>query len=277
MIFDRVEGGSVMASERKDTWAAGKLYEPYVGRWSRRVAGEFLRWLDAPRKKDWLDVGCGTGGVTETILAQTQPRSVRGVDSSPGFVEHARAHVEDPRAAFEVGDAQALPVGSAQFDAAVSGLVLNFVPKPALAVQEMKRAVRPGGLVAVYVWDYAGRMELMRYFWDAAAALDRGAAELDEGRRFPLCRPDALTELFGAAGLRQVEAKAIDVDTVFRDFDDYWTPFLGAQGPAPGYAMSLDEARRGALRDRLRAALPVASDGSIALVARAWAVRGRVS
>jgi SAM-dependent methyltransferase len=276
MIWDRGKE-AIMADERKDTWAAGKLYEPYVGRWSRLVARDFLRWLDAPGGQDWLDVGCGTGGLSETILRQAQPRSVRGVDSSAGFVEHARAHVADARAAFEVGDAQSLPVASAQFDAAVSGLVLNFVPKSDRAVQEMTRAVRPGGTVALYVWDYAGKMELMRYFWDAAAALDPKAAELDEGRRFPICRPDRLAELFGDAGLREVEAQTIDVATVFRDFDDYWTPFLGAQGPAPGYAMSLDEERRGALRERLRAALPAARDGSIALVARAWAVRGRVS
>ena len=265
-----------MADERKDTWAAGKLYEPYMGRWGRLVATELLRWLEPPDGLDWLDVGCGTGGVSEVILQRAQPRSVRGVDSSAGFVEHARTHVTDPRAAFEVGDAQSLPVGSAQFDAAVSGLVLNFVPEPALAVREMKRAVRPGGVVAAYVWDYAGGMELIRHFWDAAVALDRKALELDEGRRFPLCRPEPLLELFARGGLDGVEAKPIDVDTVFRDFDDYWTPFLGAQGPAPGYAMSLDEEGRGALRDAIRAALPVSGDGSIPLVARAWAVRGRV-
>jgi SAM-dependent methyltransferase len=265
-----------MAGERRDRWAAGTLYEPYMGRWGRLVAKEFLRWLELPHGLDWLDVGCGTGGVSEVILQRGRPRSVRGVDSSSGFVEHARAHVTDPRAAFELGDAQSLPVGSAQFDAAVSGLVLNFVPEPALAVQEMKRAVRPGGVVAAYVWDYAGRMELIRFFWDAAAALDGKALELDEGRRFPLCRPEPLLELFTCAGLSGVEAKPLDVDMVFRDFDDYWTPFLGAQGPAPGYAMSLDEDRRGALRDAIRAALPVSGDGSIALVARAWAVRGRV-
>jgi hypothetical protein len=114
----------------------------------------------------------------------------------------------------------------------------------------------------------------MRYFWDAAVALDPAAGELDEGRRFPLCRPEPLAGLFRDAALTDVDARAIDVPTVFRDFDDYWTPFLGGQAPAPGYAMSLDEGRRGVLRERIRAALPVAADGSIRLVARAWAVRG---
>ena len=157
----------------------------------------------------------------------------------------------------------------------VSGLVLNFVPDPAAAVAEMTRVARPGGAVAAYVWDYRDGMELMRRFWDAAVALDPVARELDEGQRFgPMCRPEVLAALFRDAGLRRVEARAVDVPTRFRDFDDYWMPFLGGQGPAPGYAMTLSENRRAALRERIRADLPIASDGSISLSARAWAVRG---
>jgi len=159
-------------------------------------------------------------------------------------------------------------------DAAVSGLVLSFVPDPAGAVAEMTRVTRAGGRVAAYVWDYGGRMELIRRFWDAAAALDPAAATLDEGRRFGLCRPEPLAGLFRDAGLVEVAGRPIEVPTRFRDFDDYWTPFLGGQGPAPGYAMALDEGRRAALREALRARLPVAADGSIPLVARAWAVAG---
>ncbi len=264
----------VTSEQHRDKWAAGKHYEPYVGRWSQLVAKEFLQWLAAPARLDWLDVGCGTGALTETIMQQMQPRSVIGIDPSAGFVEYATARVSDPRVTFEVADAQALPFESARFDNAVSGLVLNFVPKPSLALQQMARVVRPGGVVAAYVWEYAGKMELMRHFWDAAVELDADALELDEGRRFPLCQPAPLTALFGEAGLRDVETRTIDVDTPFRNFDDYWSPFLGGQGPAPGYAMSLNEERRGALRDRIRATLPVAGDGSIALIARAWAVRG---
>jgi SAM-dependent methyltransferase len=264
-----------MTTAHKDRWGAGNLYEPYVGRWSRLVAKEFFAWVQAPPNLDWLDVGCGTGALTETILKVAEPRSVRGIDPSAGFIEHARAHVTDPRVTFEVADAQSLPVEPARFGAAVSGLVLNFVPKPLLAVREMARAVRHAGVVAAYVWDYAGKMELMRYFWDAAVELDPAAIEADEGSRFPLCKPDALIDLFTQAGLREVEARSIDAPTRFRDFDDYWSPFLGGQAPAPAYAMSLREERRAALRERIRAALPIARDGSIDLIARAWAVRGR--
>jgi SAM-dependent methyltransferase len=168
-----------------------------------------------------------------------------------------------------------LPFAAAEFDRVVAGLVLNFLPDPVRAVAEMARVVRPGGVVAVYVWDYVEGMELMRRFWDAAAALDPQAAELDEGRRFPLCRPEALHRLFAQAGLAGIGTRAIEVPTRFREFDDYWTPFLGGQGPAPAYCVALADEVRTALRERLRASLPIRGDGSIQLTARAWAVRGR--
>lgn len=262
------------ASHQANIWASGAAYEPYVGRWSRLVAREFLEWLDIPPGKRWLDVGSGTGALSQAILQTNDPAAVVGVDRSEDFAAYAGAQTQDARAEFRVGDAQALPVEDGTFDAATSGFVLNFIPQPKRAVEEMARAVVPGGTVALYVWDYAGKVQFMRHFWNAAAALDPQAAELDEGRRFPICDPRALAEVFHAAGLTGVETRAIDIATDFRDFDDFWLPFLGAQGPAPSYAMSLSEERRNALRDRIRQALPFALDGSIPLVARAWAVRG---
>ena len=259
---------------KPDVWAAGDLYEPYVGRWSRVVAREFLPWLGVPPAREWLDVGCGTGALSQCIIATAAPARVHGIDPSAGFIEHAKAHTQG--ASFDVGDAQKLPVANAAFDAAVAGLVLNFVPKPELAVREMRRAVRSGGVVAAYVWDYADKMQLMRYFWDAAVELNPAARELDEGVRFPLCNEKSLRALFADAALNEIELRAIDAPTPFRDFDDYWQPFLGGQAPAPGYCMSLDEAKRAALRERIRAKLPFERDGSIRLIARAWAVKGKV-
>ena len=257
-----------------DVWASGDAYEPYVGRWSRLVARDFLTWLAAAPGARWLDLGCGTGALTEAILAAAAPAYVQGVDRSLSYALFARDRVRDGRTGFLVADARSLPQRGQSVDVVVSGLALNFIPQPELAVAEMARTTRPGGIVAAYVWDYAGRMQLVRYFWDAAIALDPRASELDEGRRFPICHPAVLEALFRGAGLRGVESRAIDVPTSFRDFDDYWRPFLGGQGPAPGYAMALGEGRRTALRERIRAALPVAADGSIGLAARAWAVRG---
>jgi SAM-dependent methyltransferase len=259
-----------------DVWGVGEAYECYVGRWSSLVAAEFLAWLAVPPGAAWLDVGCGTGMLTRRILEQAAPASVLGVDSSAGFIAYARGQVRDARAEFRTGDARALPVEDQAFGAAVSGLVLNFVPDQPQMVAEMRRATKPGGTVAAYVWDYAGEMQLMRRFWEAAVALDPAAADKVESLRFPVCKPEPLRALFEGAGLRDVETRAIDVPTIFKDFDDYWSPFLGGMGSGPAYAIALGEPQRLALRDRLRATLPTSPDGTIRLMARAWGVRGMV-
>lgn len=258
----------------REVWAVGDAYEAYVGRWSRLVADAFVRWLDVPTGLRWLDVGCGTGALTATILAVADPAEVIGVDPSDAFLTGARARITDGRSTFHTGDARSLPLPDNHVDVIVSGLALNFVPEPGLAVAESVRVAKPGGLVAAYVWDYAEGMAMMRSFWDAAVALDPAAAELDEGPRFPVCRPESLSALWTETGLADVAVAPIDVPTVFADFDDFWTPFLGGQGPAPGYVMSLTDRDRLALRDLLRARLPTDPDGSIPLTARAWAVRG---
>ena len=267
--------GQAGGADRAGWWGSGNAYEPYVGRWSRPVAREFLGWLAVPPGGRWLDVGCGTGALSETILSLANPGEILGIDPSPAFVAFARDRVRDPRVRFDVGEAQALQADAATFDAVVAGLVLNFVPEPGGAVSEMARVARPDGTVAAYLWDYAEGMQMMRHFWDAAIALDPAARELDEGSRFALCRPEPLADLFRSAGLEDVEVRAIDVPTVFRDFDDYWSPFLAGQAPAPAYAMSLSEEGRAELRDRIKANLPTNAEGEHYLTARAWAVRGK--
>jgi SAM-dependent methyltransferase len=201
------------------------------------------------------------------------PDSVVGVEPSEAFLETANEGLGG-RAVFHQGSATAIPLGESSVDVVVSGLMLNFVPDPRAAVLEMKRVTDKDGTIAAYVWDYAGKMEAIRFFWDAAVDLDPDAAQLDEGVRFPLCSPDALETLFAGVGLEDVEVKAIDIFTVFATFDDYWQPFLGGQGPAPAYAMSLTEDARGLLRDRLHERIPTTADGTISLDARAWAIRG---
>jgi len=258
-----------------DTWESGSPYEQYVGRWSRQVAPQFLSWLGIPAGRRWLDVGCGTGALCAAIVDRCSPASVVGVEPSEGFLRAAKDNLAN-RAALHLGSATAIPLGDASVDVAVSGLVLNFVPDQRAALAEMARVTGKGGTIAAYVWDYAGKMELMRYFWDAAVELDANAAKLDEGLRFPLCRPEALEKLFADAGLKGVEVKPIDIETRFTSFDDYWQPFLGGQGPAPAYAMSLDESGRTRLRDHIRKRLPTAASGLISLIARAWAARAAV-
>ena len=264
-----------MSSTQSQGWTAGEAYDPYVGRWSRVVAREFLGWLSVPAGSEWLDVGCGTGALTEAILAVGRPRRIIGMDGSVGYVAFAASRIMDARAEFKVGDAQSIEHPGSSLDAAVSGLVLNFLPRPESAAAEMARVLKPGGVAAAYVWDYAGEMQMMRIFWDAAAELDPSTRALDEGVRFPICRPDALQALWHGAGLEALDTRPIDIQTRFRDFDDFWSPFLGGQGPAPSYAMSLDDAARTRLRELIRSRLKPGANGSLELTARAWAVRGR--
>jgi SAM-dependent methyltransferase len=262
------------SAKPKDNWADGDRYEGYIGRWSRHVAREYIQWLAVPAGSQWLDVGCGTGALSQTILQLADPAKIKGIDRSEGFVNFAKENVRDSRVEFVVGDAEELTDAPESFDAVISGLVLNFLPHQDRALAGMRRVTRAGGVVAVYVWDYAEGMQLIRHFFDAAIELDPKVVELDEGPRFPICRPDALRQLFESTGLQHVEVRAIEIPTVFRNFDDYWNPFLGGQGPAPSYAMSLSEERRTALREQIRARLPINSNGSISLTARAWAARG---
>lgn len=171
-------------------WNRGASYDYYIGRWSRLVAHQFVPWLHVSDGAQWLDIGCGTGNLSQTILERADPQSVLGIESSEWYIEFARMQINDPRVTFRLGDAQALQVESASYDAAVSGLVLNFVTHPRQALREMIRALRVGGTVAAYVWDYAGQMQLMRHFRDAAVELDRKTAlALDEGQRFTICQP----------------------------------------------------------------------------------------
>lgn len=257
-----------------DSWSGGNDYENYVGRWSRLVAPRFVAWLSVQPGARWLDVGCGTGALTETVLLDGSPDAIVGIDPSPDFLAVAAAQVPDPRASFRPGNAQAIPLEDATVDVVVSGLVLNFVSDREAALREMRRVTRAGGTVGAYVWDYQGEMQLMKLFWDTAAALDPASRTLHEASRFRFCRPGPLRALFIDAGLLSVEVEPIVVPTVFRDFDDYWTPFLHASAPAPTYARSLGEDQREALRTALQRRLPTRDDGSIHLTAGAWAVRG---
>lgn len=258
------------------TWADGDAYEAFMGRWSRKMAPKFLTWVRVPEGARVVDVGSGTGAMAEALLARGAA-SVQGFDLSPGFVEAAKRRLPDPRVQFTVADAQALPAPDASFDAAVSGLTLNFVPDPGRAVAEMKRVTRPGGIVAAYLWDLARGMGLLRNFWDVAVELDPDrAGPLDEGRRFTLCSREALGELFRKAQLEDVRSGALTIEMPFENFEAYWSPFLGGQGPAPGYLASLDGGARERLRVALRSRVAPRGDGPFTLKARAWAVRGRL-
>ena len=263
-----------MKPANEDIFSHAGSYEAYVGRWSRLVAQQFIRWINPAPGLTWLDLGAGTGVLTQIICQEASPARVLGVDLSEDYIAFARQRLHDERVEFRVSDADDLAFEAPQFDVAVAGLVLNFLSAPEQAVKSMAYAVRQGGIVAAYVWDYSGQMEMMRHFWDAAIHVDSSAREMDAGQRFTICKPDNLRSLFQSVDLMAVDVMPIDIETRFKDFDDYWLPFLGAQGSVSKYLRGLSDETRNALRDQLQRQLPVAQDGSILLVARAWAVKG---
>lgn len=263
-----------MPGAMRDVWQFSEAYERYIGRWSRLIARQFVAELPVARGGVWVDAGCGSGALTAAILSLREPERVVALDRSTEFVAGCRQSFRDTQATFLTGDLVRLPLADEQASAVVSGLVLNFVSEPELALREMLRCARIGGLVATYLWDYAEGMQLIRFFWDAAIAVDPGAASLDEAARFPLCQPAALAELYAGAGASEVRVSSITVPTVFESFDDLWSPFLGGQGPAPTYTMSLGAEQREALRERLRQLVPIHADGTITLLAKAWVARG---
>jgi ubiquinone/menaquinone biosynthesis C-methylase UbiE len=263
-----------MTSEYKNTFGNAKAYEIYVGRWSRLVAKQFIAWLNPVPEKIWLDVGAGTGILSQVILQDASPAKVVALDSSEDYLHFAREQRQDSRLEYRLGDALNLPFEASIFDIAVSGLVLNFLPDPPQAVKEMRDAVKAGGIVAAYLWDYSGKMEMMRQFWDAASVIDPKSKELDGGNRFAIADPKNLRATFESFDLEAVETTPIDVETRFKDFEDYWQPFLAAQGSVGKYLQTINEETLLAIREQLRQQLPKAEDGAIPLIARAWAVKG---
>src|SRR6266851_2847242 len=260
---------------KMDRWTSGSHHDQWMGRWSRLLAKEFLKWLDVPNGLRWIDVCCGSGIVTAAIVERNAPASIVGVDVSVEQINFARQHRAHPNVAFETADAMNLPFAGARFDVAVCGLGLNYIPDPARGLKEFCRVLSPGGTVAVYLWDYAKGARFLREFWDAAIALNADAADADQARRFPICTPEGLRGAFEQAGLEDLTLHSLEIVTRFTSFEDYWEPLLTGQGSPPSYLATRSKKIQEAIRERLRAALPVNAQGAIELLACAWAIRGR--
>jgi SAM-dependent methyltransferase len=250
-------------------------YLRFMDRWSCQLAPLMVRFARLSAPASVLDVGTGLGALASAVADAYPHATVTGIDPSSAFVE-AAARTSNPRLGFLVGDAQALQFPAASFDAALSMLVLNFIPEPQQAVREMIRVTRAGGVVAAAVWDYGEGMEMLRIFWDEAVVLNPAVALHDE-RHVALCKRGELGALWRTSGLADIDEQPLTLEMTFESFEDYWSPFLGGVGPAGAYATSLSEVDRDALRFRLSHRL---SDGHedqpITLRARAWAVRGAV-
>lgn len=251
-------------------------YERNMGRWSRRLAPEFLRFADCPRAIRVLDVGCGTGHLAMAVAAAAAAQEIRGIDLAEPYIDRARRTAADPRLRFEVGDACAIDAPDASFDAVLSLLVLHFVPQPQRAIAEMRRVARPGAVVAAAVWDARGGFVANRLFFDTAAALDPRAGER-RARNYtrPLTRPGELGQAWRQAGMAEVTQACLCSRMEFTCFEDYWEPYEGQDGPGAEYVRSLDASARGQLRDAVAAAyLDGEADGPRSYAALAWAVRG---
>lgn len=257
----------------EDTWNSSDPYEYFMGRWSKLMAPVFLSWLNPSFHKSWLDLGCGTGALSESIYFNYEPSNLTCLDLSAGFLKKATERLPG-NVNFKIGNASNIPNSNDSFDIIVSGLALNFFPDLESALIEMKRVIKPTGIIAAYVWDYAGRMDFLRHFWDTAFEVDPGSYKQDEGVRFPICNIYNLKMLFQKAALSNIEISYLDIHTVFKNFEDYWQPFLGAQGPAPSYLASLNENLQNSIKSSLRKKMIVEPDGSIKLLARAIAIKG---
>lgn len=236
----------------------------------------FLDFVGVQDGQSVLDVGSGTGSVAAAVLSTSHTSRVIGIDASAEYIARARERLQSERLTFEQGDAQRLRFAHASFDTTLSLLVLNFIPDAPAALREMIRVTKPGGVVAAAVWDYGDGMEMLRFFWDEAIALDPASDSRDE-RHMPFSRQGELTRLWREGGLTGLHEAPLTIPLDFAEFDDYWEPFLGSQGPAGAYVSTLPDDRRSQLKHRLRTRLiGAAEDRPIQLNARAWAVKGTV-
>ena len=269
-----------MSATPSSTFTAhdGAAYERMMGRWSRRLAPGFLAFAGVPGPHEVvLDLGCGTGVLTEALLACAPQARVQGVDLSPAYVAQARERLAG-RARFAVGDACALDLPDSAFDRVLCLLVLHFVPQPERAIAEMMRVCRPGGTVAAAVWDAAGGYVANRMFFDTAALVDPQAdARRSRNYTRPLTRPGQLAQAWHAGGLQDIESTQLLIRMDFEHFEDWWSPYLGREGPIAEYVATLDAVTRERLEAALRRAyLAGEPDGPRSFAAVAWAVRGRV-
>jgi SAM-dependent methyltransferase len=251
----------------------GKAYERLMGRWSQVVGAQFLDWVDPPRGLNWIDVGCGNGAFTEVLIARAAPAAVTGIDPSEGQIDYARTRPGAKLAQFRVGDAQALPFADNSFDAASMALVITFLSDPGKAAREMSRVVKPGGLVAAYMWDFAGGGFPIRPL--GAAMKSVGLTE-PARPNVEASRRENMEAFWRQAGLQAVETTVVRIRVAYADFDDFWASSTVPVGPAGKAVADMSPATREQVKARLREILPIAADGSIAYEAFANAVKGRV-
>jgi SAM-dependent methyltransferase len=243
-------------------------YAAFMGRWSQPLAVGFADLADVHGGQRALDVGCGPGMLTEELVARLGEAAVTAIDPSPSFVAATRERF--PEADVRSGAAEQLPFADDTFDVALAQLVVHFMADPVRGLAEMARVTRPGGLVAVCVWDHAGDGGPLSLFWRAVRDIDPGAGD-ESG--LAGSREGHLAELCRAAGLPEAESTSLTVRVGFATYADWWEPFTLGVGPAGTYVAGLDTQARSSLARRCAELLP---DPPFQVAASAWAVTARV-
>lgn len=253
-------------------------YERLMGRWSKRLAPGFIAFAGSAPGESILDVGCGTGSLTFTLAKNPGLKAISAIDFSPVFVEAASRANTDPRIHIRQADACALPFADDSFDRAMSLLVLHFVPEAQKAVAEMRRVVRPGGVVAAAVWDHYGGMSNMRMMWDTVVMIDPNARAIRHRYAFqPMMRPGQMKQSFIDSGLADIEETSLTIRMDYSAFADYWDPIAAGEGPLGRYVAGLDAEMRKAVDTAVRDAYEAGEpDGPRSFASVAWACRGRV-
>jgi SAM-dependent methyltransferase len=256
----------------------GDGYEVQMGRWSRRLAPLFVKFAGIAGAVRVLDVGCGTGILSFCLAQAPEIVSVRGVDISQKYIEHANRRNGDARVHFQVGDACALPFPDTSFDHSVSMLALQFVPQARLAVLEMRRVTRPGGTVAAATWDTRGGLVAQRLIYDTAAMLDGDGLRVRAAAYTrSMSRPGDLSRVWHDIGLTDVVEDMLTIRMDFVSFADFWRPIEGKEGPVAQYVGCLAADAKKKLREMVRLAyLDGEDDGPRSYAATAWVVKGTV-
>ena len=259
-------------NEAPNLFDDGAAYERLMGRWSRVAGEKFLDWLDAAKNLNWIDVGCGNGAFTQLLVKRCAPASVIGVDPSEGQLAFARTRPEAKAAEFRVADAQSLPFPDNSFDAAAMALVIVFVPDPVKAVTEMARVVRPGGLVATYMWEFPDGTPL----WPLSRGIKALGFEPPERPNVQASARDAMRAIWQQAGLQSLETDVIRIRVHYSNFDDFWTSNTMPVGPSGKALSQMTASAREQLKAHLREQMPTAPDGTLSYEAYANAVKGIV-
>ncbi len=251
-------------------------YDNFMGRWSREVATQFIKWIGPEPHLSWLDVGCGTGTLAQTVIKSCSPSLIVGTDPLKSSIEAAKLHPENKDVEFQIGDVQDLPFDQAKFDFVISGLMIKFVKDKVRAIREMKRVTRAGGMTALYDWDMDGNMNTTRHFWDAVSTIRPECIESPKARKTPMTEIGSIASLFESAGINEIKQCIISFTTQFQDLDDYWSPITKNSQNVGRFYKTMTREERETVYRQLEKTLPFNSNGSISFESRAVAIKGKI-